>query len=85
MSFCSEQSFNLPGLKKLVVDLLAGEGEDHRAVTQANAAVSSGLNQGSLYTGSQSSNMGSKPAFAFTEPARGRTAVPQTESDINTG
>ncbi|MGG4092066.1 DUF6382 domain-containing protein [Paenibacillus lautus] len=84
MSFCSEQSFNLPGLKKLVVDLLAGEGEDHRAVTQANAAVSSGLNQGSLYTGSQSSNMGSKPAIAFTEPARGRTAVPQTESDTHT-
>ncbi|MGG4340894.1 DUF6382 domain-containing protein [Paenibacillus lautus] len=84
MSFCSEQSFNLPGLKKLVVDLLAGEGEDHRAVTPANAAVPSGLNQGSPYTGSQSSSMGSKPVFAFTEPARGRTAGPQTESDIHT-
>lgn len=83
MSFCSEQSFNLPGLKKLVVELLAGEGEDHRAVTQANAAVPSGLNQRSPYTDSQSRNMGSKPAFAFTEPARGRTAVPQTESDVH--
>lgn len=84
MSFCSEQSFNLPGLKKIVIELLAGEGEDYRAVTQANAAVPSGLNQGSFYTDSQSSNTGSKPAFAFTEPARGRTAVPQTESDIYT-
>ncbi|MEC0257780.1 DUF6382 domain-containing protein [Paenibacillus lautus] len=84
MSFCSEQSFNLPGLKKLVVELLAGEGEEHRAVTQANAAVPSGLNQGSPYTDSQSSSLGSKPAFAFTEPARGRTAMPQTESDIHT-
>jgi hypothetical protein len=28
--------------------------------------------------------MGSKPVFAFTEPARGRTAVSQTESDIHT-
>ncbi|MEC0204119.1 DUF6382 domain-containing protein [Paenibacillus lautus] len=84
MSFCSEQSFNLPGLKKLVVELLAGEGEDHRTVSRANAAVPSGLNQGSPYTDSQSSSMGSKPAFAFTEPARGRTAMPQTESDIFT-
>lgn len=84
MSFCSEQSFNLPGLKKLVVELLAGEGEDQRTVTQANTAMPSGLNQGSPYTGSQSSSMGSKPVFAFTEPARGRTAVSQTESDIHT-
>ncbi|WP_233355073.1 DUF6382 domain-containing protein [Paenibacillus sp. JZ16] len=82
MSFCSEQSFNLPGLKKLVIELLAGEGEDHRAVPQANAAVPSGLNQGSPYTDSQSSNMGS--AFAFAEPTHGRTAVPQTDSDIYT-
>lgn len=84
MSFCSEQSFNLPGLKKLVIELLAVEGEDHRTVTQANAAVPSGLNQGSPYTDSQSSNIRSKPAFAFAEPTHGRTAVPQTESDIYT-
>ncbi len=84
MSFCSEQSFNLPGLKKLVIELLAGEGEDHRTVTQANAAVPSGLNQGSPYTDSQSSNMGSRPSFAFAEPTHGRTAVPQTESNIYT-
>ena len=84
MSFCSEQSFNLPGLKKLVIELLAGEGEDHRTVTQANAAVPSGLNQGSPYTDSQSSNIRSKPSFAFAEPTHGRTAVPQMESDIYT-
>ena len=82
MSFC-EQSFNLPGLKKLVIELLAGEGEDHRTVTQANA-VPSGLNQGSPYTDSQSSNIRSKPSFAFAEPTHGRTAVPQMESDIYT-
>lgn len=85
MTFCSEQSFSLPGLKRLVIELLAGEdGESDQAGTQAKMAVPAHVNEGLPYTDNPSNSSVSRPAFSFAEPAHSRSAALQTENDGNT-
>ncbi|MFE9278255.1 DUF6382 domain-containing protein [Paenibacillus glucanolyticus] len=85
MSYCGEQSFNLPGLKRLIVELLAGEdGEDHRPAAQMKGAVPARVEGLSSYYNDIQPNGISKPDSAFTESTRFRTAAPHTESDVKT-
>ncbi|KOP66778.1 hypothetical protein AMS62_17200 [Bacillus sp. FJAT-18019] len=86
MSFCSDASFNLKGFKSLVVELLAREdGDEHRAVNQANSGVPARMNESLPSNAIQTRNIAfSKPASAVTEPANTRAAVPQAEKDANT-
>lgn len=86
MSFCSDTSFNLKGFKSLVVELLAREdGDEHRAVNQANSGVPARMNESLPSNVIQSRNISfSKPASAVTEPANTRAAMTQAEKDANT-
>jgi len=86
MSFCSDTSFNLKGFKSLVVELLAREdGDEHRAVNQANSGVPARMNESLPSNAISSRNIAfSKPASAVTEPDNTRTAVQQAEKDANT-
>lgn len=86
MSYCGEHSFSLPGLKRLIVELLAGEdGEDHRSVTQTKAEASAQVNGASPFNHHMKpSSSTSKPGSTYTESTHFRTAATQTGSEVST-